>query len=134
MTIEIPEASRSLQRQFLYAFLRRVFAHLHPGEPFLEAPHVEAMCFALQEVAEGRENRLLITLPPRHLKTICASVALPAWLLGRNPGLKILVASYGHDLAAKPARDFRSVVEAEFYQRLFPRMQIDDRRDTALEI
>jgi predicted phage terminase large subunit-like protein len=134
MTIYSPELASSLQRRNLYLFVRRVFAHLEPGEPFLEAPYVEAMCFALQEVAERRERRLLITVPPRYLKTICASVALPAWLLGRDPRLQILVASYGHDLAAKPARSFRSVVESDWYRRLFPRMRIDDRRNTALEI
>jgi hypothetical protein len=76
----------------------------------------------------------LITVPPRHLKTNCTSVAFPAWLLGRDPKTKILVASYGHDLAAKPARDFRSVIESPWYRRLFPAMQIDDQRNTAMEV
>ena len=134
MTRPDPDLASNLQRQYLYFFLRRVFAHLHPDEPFLDAPHVEAMCFALQEVAEGRERRLLITMPPRYLKSECASVAFPAWLLGRHPEKKILVASYGQELAGKLARDFRRVVEADWYQRLFPAMRIDERRNTALEV
>jgi predicted phage terminase large subunit-like protein len=134
MTLDSPALAAAVLRQNFYFFARRVFQHLHPDELFLDAPHVEAVCFALQEGAEGRERRQLITVPPRHLKTICASVALPAWLLGRDPKTKILVASYGHDLAAKPARDFRAVIESAWYRRLFPAMQIDDQRNTALEV
>jgi predicted phage terminase large subunit-like protein len=111
-----------------------VFDCLHPGEKFLEAPHVEAMCFALQEVAEARERNLLMTLPPRYLKSETVSVAFTAWVLGHHPEKKILVASYGQELAAKLARDFRRAVESEWYQRLFPAMRIDERRNTALEV
>jgi hypothetical protein len=70
-------------------------------------------------------RHLLITVPPRHLKWICAAVGLVAWLLGRDPRQRILVASYGADLATKHARDFRTVVEADWYRRLFPRLLID---------
>jgi hypothetical protein len=40
-------------------------------------------------------KRLIITLPPRHFKSMCATVALPAFLLGHNPAAQIICASYG---------------------------------------
>jgi predicted phage terminase large subunit-like protein len=112
-------------RTNLYLFVWKAFLTLHPGQAFIPNWHVEAMCYALQRVADGHCRRLLITVPPRHLKSICAAVALVAWLLGRNPGQRVLVASYGADLASKHARDFRTVVEADWYRRLFPRLLID---------
>jgi len=59
-------------------------------------------------------------MPPRHLKSHLASVAFPAWCLGRNPSLQVLCVSYAQDLADKLARDCRRIVMSDWYQRLFP--------------
>lgn len=115
---------RELRRRHLLPFVAAGFEHLHPAQPFLLSKHVEAMCHALEEVAFGRRTRQLITVPPRHGKSICASVCLAAWILGRDPSKKIIVASYGGDLAIKHARDFRGIVTADWYQRLFPKMSL----------
>ena len=115
-------------RKHLYYFVRRAFETLHPDQEFIPAWYIETMCRELEKVADGETRRLLITLPPRGLKSICASVCLPAWLLGHDPTLKILVASYGQDLAAKHARDFRAVIESDWYRELFPKTRIDPRR------
>jgi hypothetical protein len=62
----------------LYFFVWKAFGTLHPGQAFIPARHVEAMCYALQRVAESHCRRLLITVPPRHLKSICTAVGLVA--------------------------------------------------------
>jgi hypothetical protein len=36
-------------------------------------------------VREGKIRRLIINLPPRHLKSLMASIAFPAWCLGHDP-------------------------------------------------
>lgn len=110
----------AILRQHLYFFIWKAFAALHPGQDFTPAWHVRAIAHALDCVARGECQRLLITVPPRHLKSICTAVALPAWLLGRDPTLKIMVASYGGELAAKHARDFRAVLSEHWYKALFP--------------
>jgi hypothetical protein len=125
---------RELQRRELRWFVRQVFETLHPGQTYVPAWHVDAMCRLLQDVAEGLTRRALIMVPPRHLKSICASVALPAWMLGRNPALKIMVASYGSDLAALHGSQFRTIMEAPWYRELFPRARISPRRSTDLEL
>ena len=125
---------RALLRTNFYAFVEKAFATLHPGQRFIPGWHVEAMCWQLQQVAEGGVQRLLITVPPRHLKSICASVALPAWVLGRDPSLKIMVASYGQDLAANHSRGFRTLIEAPWYRRLYPKMQVHPKRNTEAEL
>lgn len=119
-------------RTNLSFFVQRSFGTLHPGQPFLPAWHVEAMCWQLQRVAEGKIRRLLITVPPRHLKSVCTAVGFAAWALGRDPAAKVMVASYGHSLAANHARDFRSLIESPFYRALFPGAQIT--KNTEAEI
>src|SRR5213079_2203019 len=41
--------------------------------------------------------RLIINLPPRHLKSLLASVAFPAWCLGHDPSAQFLSVSYAQD-------------------------------------
>lgn len=119
-----PRLRDAILREHLFFFTWKVFATLHPNDAFARAWHVEALCHALTRVAEGKTLRLLVTVPPRHLKSICTAVALPAWLLGRDPSLKIMVASYGADLATKHARDFRAVLASDWYRALFPRTRL----------
>lgn len=123
-----------LLRHNLYAFIRKVFQGVNPGAEFLDNWHVETLAWQLQKVAEGEINRLIITVPPRHLKSICASVALPAWLLGRDPALNVICVSYNNNLAEKHARDFRTVVGETWYKGLFTRMRINPRKNTEMEV
>ena len=119
----------ALSRENLYAFLVGAFPILCPGERLARALYLEAMCFALQGVAAGQCQRLMISVAPRHLKSICGSVLLPAFVLGRDPTQKILVVSYGKDLAREHAEQFRRLVTSPFYKRLFPGMNIDPKHN-----
>jgi predicted phage terminase large subunit-like protein len=81
----------------------------------------------------GDITRLIITLPPRSLKSICASVAFPAWALGHDPALRVICASYASELAAKHARDCRAVMESTWYREVFPKTRIDPAKNSELE-
>jgi len=70
-------------------------------------------------VREGKIRRLIINLPPRHLKSVMASIAFPAWCLGLDPTAQILCVSYAQDLADKLARDCRSIMMSPWYRQLF---------------
>ena len=61
----------------LGAFLQRAFREIEPGKTLLLHPYVEFLCAELMRVAAGGERRLILNLPPRHLKSILASVAVP---------------------------------------------------------
>lgn len=120
--LDLRQARDALLRQHFAAFVMKVFQHINPGTPYEANWHVEAISHHLARVAQGELQRALITVPPRHLKSICSSVALPAWMLGHDPSLRFLVASYGSDLAVKHARDFRSVMESTWYREVFPKV------------
>ncbi|HZH27419.1 MAG TPA: phage terminase large subunit [Azospirillaceae bacterium] len=116
----------------LYSFVQRTFATVVPGDEFHGGWYLEAMCWHLEQAARGKIKRLLITLPPRHLKSICASVALPAWILGRDPTARILCVSYSQELANKLSRDCRAVMEAAWYRDVFG-TRLDARKNTESE-
>ena len=63
-------------------------------------------------------------MPPRSLKSITASVAFPAFVLGHNPTRRIICVSYSGGLATKLANDFRAVIEARWYRGAFPGARI----------
>jgi predicted phage terminase large subunit-like protein len=121
--VDHAKVAAALRRQHFYFFLGAVFRHLHdkkmPNDDYLKA-----LAFALQSTHQQDRGRLLVTIPPRHLKSIAAAVALPAWALGQNPGCKILVATYGDELSREHASHFASVMRSRWYQSLFPKTKI----------
>jgi predicted phage terminase large subunit-like protein len=114
------------------AFVEYVFGLLRPGTPFKPNWHIDAMAHKVSQVAIGDVKRLIITVPPRHLKSIIASVALPAWYLGHNPSERVVCVSYSAELAKTHANDFRRVVTDPLYQAVFPKMRLS--RETDSEI
>jgi predicted phage terminase large subunit-like protein len=108
-----------LLRHDLATFTARAFAHLDPQTPYLPNWHIELIAHYLMKVARGEITRLIINVPPRSLKSILASVAFVAWLLGRYPGLRVICASYGQELATKHASDCLSLMQSDWYQRAF---------------
>ena len=108
---EIKELDAIL-RSHLSWFIRKVFQTVAPGETYLHAWYIDAMAYELERVLRGETSRLLITIPPRHLKSICASVAFPAWVLGHDPTCNIICVSYSESLAIKHANDCRAVMES----------------------
>jgi hypothetical protein len=82
--------------------------------------------------AEGKIKRLAICLPPRHFKSTIGSVALPAWILGRNPAAKLICASYGEDLAKEFSTQTRRFIMAQSYSEAFPHVQLEKATDMHL--
>jgi len=84
-------------------------------------------------VMHGETKRLIITMPPRYLKSICASVAFPAWVLDHDPTQQIICVSYAQDLATKHGNDCRAVMTSPWYDRVFPGTKIDPSKNTETE-
>ncbi len=131
MKISDRQLVNALIRQDLLAFTVRVFQTVNPSTPYKPNWHIDAILHHLKECEAGRINRLLVTQPPRSLKSLCISVAYAAWALGHDPSKKIICVSYSNELAADLARQFRMVVESDWYKRIFP--QTRAAKDTSLE-
>jgi predicted phage terminase large subunit-like protein len=111
------------------AFVYGAFEALNPGQRLISNWHIECICYHIQQMVFGEApRRLVLNLPPRTLKSSIVSVALPAWLLGRTPGTRIICASYADELAAKFSRDCRSLLESPFYKRVFPQTRLNPKK------
>jgi predicted phage terminase large subunit-like protein len=110
---------RALLRTDFTSFIERGFYQLNPTTKLLMNWHIEVMADKLDACRRGIIKRLIINVSPRSLKSLCASVALPAWILGHNPAEQVLCVSYGQELADKLARDCRTIMTTGWYQDLF---------------
>ncbi|MEX1303682.1 MAG: phage terminase large subunit [Rhodovibrionaceae bacterium] len=111
-------------RHDLHSFVRKTFATVSPGDRFQSNWHIEAIAYLLNRCYHGEAHRLIITQPPRSLKSICSSVAFVAWALGHDPQLRFICVSYSQDLADELSRQFRLVVESAWYRQTFPGMRL----------
>ena len=94
-----------------------------PG--FIQGAHHRTMADAFDRIANGKIKRLIINMPPRHTKSEFASHLFPAYLVGRNPELKILQATHTADLAVKFGRKIRDSMLMEDYEKIFPNVSIN---------
>ncbi len=107
-------------KDYFPAFIEGTFSTVNPGTRFLHNWHIDAIAEYLEAVRAGEIKRLIINMPPRALKSVCVSVAWPAWLLAHDPACRVMCASYSHALALRHALDTRLVMEEMWYKRLFP--------------
>jgi len=92
---------------------------------FIAGAHHKKMADAFDRIATGKIKRLIINMPPRHTKSEFASHYFPAYLVGRNPNLKILQATHTADLAVKFGRKIRDLMLTDDYQNVFPDVLIN---------
>jgi predicted phage terminase large subunit-like protein len=124
---DVKEAQQVLDfglRNDFEIFLQMCFLYLNPGAPFLPNWHIKAIAYQLDRVRRGEITRLIINMPPRYLKSLTVTVAFTAFLLGHEPWRRIFAISYGDDLSAKHASDFRSIMHAPWFKRAFRKMRI----------
>ena len=96
-------------------FVKMAWPLLEPATPYSGNWHIDAICEHLQACINGEFKRLIINIPPRHMKSLLVSVFWPAWLWTSRPSLKFLVASYGQDIAVRDADKMRSLVKEPWY-------------------
>ena len=74
----------------------------------------------LHDFACGKIKRLIVSMPPQHGKSLGASVLLPAYLLGCDPNLRVVLASYNLRLASRFNRRVQRLMSGAAYKGVFP--------------
>ena len=93
---------------------------------FIEGKHHRDISQKFNDLSTGKINRLIVNMPPRHTKSEFASYFLPAWMIGKNPNLKIIQATHTADLAIDFGRKTKNLVDDEKYHEMFDtRLQED---------
>lgn len=129
-----PTEYHALLRRDFYAFIERAFYELYPNATFEPNWHIEVIASSLEACRRGDLKRLVINEPPRSLKSHCASVSFVCFLLGHDPSIKIICASYGQDLADKHSRDCRTILNSAWYRNLFPHTRLSSQRNALQEL
>lgn len=98
---------------------------IEPRDGWTTGAHICLMCDTIQDFLEGdgHEQTLIITMPPRHMKSTVVSNALPAWWLSNHPQGEIIMASYSLNLARNNARACRDLFESEWHRRCWPSLR-----------
>ena len=120
-------------RNDFHTFMKKSFASQHPGVELADNWHLRAITHHLDLCRQGKVKRLLITLPPRSLKSHIASVSFPAFLLGQDPSSKIVCASYSGQLSEFFSNQSRLLMMEPWYKELFPKTVISSLKNTASE-
>jgi hypothetical protein len=81
--------------------------------------YLDFLCLAATQVVERKIERLIVNLPPRHLKTVAMSISLIAWELAQHPATRILVICHSDALARSIAGAVRKVLEARWFTERF---------------
>ena len=121
--IELAEELKNMQNLVTHDFLNFV-KYMWPG--FIEGKHHKKIAQKFNDLSTGKINRLIVNMPPRHTKSEFASYFLPAWMIGKNPSLKIIQATHTAELAIDFGRKTKNLIDQPQYQEMFPtRLQED---------
>lgn len=121
----------SLLRTDFKSFCIKVFNTISSADTYMDNWHVDVICNEIEQMIDGNNNRLIINIPPRNMKSIICSVALPAFLLGLDPSTRIICVSYSDELVKKLSNDCKMVMTSSWYKELFPRTVIDSKHCSA---
>jgi predicted phage terminase large subunit-like protein len=108
----------AILRESFSAFVLSAFRQTH-GQRLGSQPYVQHLCNEISKFIDGKTTRLLINLPPQHLKTFVGSIALPAYLLGKNPRLRIILTAYNDTLAEDLCEKIREMMKSAWYKQVF---------------
>lgn len=109
-----------------YAFSRLIAYAAYQWPSYNDAPHHRMIARHLEAVERGDITRLMITMPPRHGKSMLASEFFPAWYMGRNPDHYVVTATYAQELADDFGRKVKNQIEDAAFQAIFPGVGLAD--------
>ena len=110
-------AERARRGLGLHEFIEAAWSEVDPSQLVL-GRYTRTLCWILEQVLKGRIRRLIINVPPGHMKSLAVSVFWPAWAWLRRPEIRFAFTSYRGDLALRDADRSRDLIRSPFYQNL----------------
>lgn len=128
VTVGVTQADLiAMAHRDFWCFVELVFHVLHPCHKLVHADYLDVMAWLIMGIEQGKYRRVIINLPPRHMKSLVVSVLNVAWRLGRDPAAKFITISYGDDLAHDHSGLTRALMMSPIYRSLFPGTVLDKR-------
>lgn len=72
-----------------------------------------------ERMLAGENVRQMYFMPPRHGKSEECTQKFPAWVLGKNPVIPVMVSSYSQDLATDFGQNTRDIMQSDEYSVMF---------------
>ena len=91
---------------------------------FIAGRHHKIIAEKLERVASGDLKRLIINMAPRHTKSEFASFLFPAWMMGKNPRMKIIQATHTTELAVNFGRKTKNLLDSDEFKEVFPNVKL----------
>jgi predicted phage terminase large subunit-like protein len=101
----------------LYDFAKSAWRVVEPGTPFVDGWHIGAICEHLEAVTDGEIKNLVVSVPPRSMKSYLIDVFWPAWLWLSNAAVRWLFFSCDQDLSTRDSLRTRDVIVSRWYQQ-----------------
>ena len=117
-------AIRHMYQSNFRMFQRLAFKLLHPRVELKPNWSIDVLGEALARCHRGETKRLIINMPPRSLKSLCASVALPAWLLAVQPEAKVMCVAGHRGLADEQHDMSQRLMTHPQYRSVFPHVRV----------
>lgn len=108
-SISDADLARAKARKSLKHFTKRMFPN------YTVSAHIDELIKALEWAVTTPDARLIVTMPPRHSKSLHVSENLPAWYLGRFPDHRLIGASHTQELANVFSRRVRNKIASDRY-------------------
>jgi predicted phage terminase large subunit-like protein len=96
----------------------------HMQKDYIVGVHHKRLASLLQDIEQGKKDRIAVSLAPRHGKSQLISIMMPAWYLGRHPDKKVLMVSHTTDLAVDFGRKVRNLINSDVYREIFPTVKL----------
>jgi hypothetical protein len=108
-------------RRSLREFTKAAWPTIEPGVDFQNNWHIDAISDHLEAVVNGDIKRLIINVPPRHMKSLSAWPFCNACMdLGkRSRHKKFLYASYAASLSIRDSTKCRRLIDSPWYKAHF---------------
>lgn len=101
----------------LSEFIKQAWDVIEPGTTYVHNWHTDLISEYLQAVRDGEIRRLIINIPPRHMKSIQVTVCFPVWTWIRNPEKRFIKVSYSDTLSRKHNILARDIIRSPWYQK-----------------
>ena len=121
MTSPLIEALYRTKFEF---FVRFALGELRPNDAFLPNWHIDLLIDRMKRILANKATRLVVNMPPRHLKSIICSLALPAFLIGHDPTKQIVIIVGSDALAQEFHAKLVKLMGGKRYRSLFPHMRL----------
>ena len=110
-------AERARRGLGLHDFIRDAWPFVDPDDGVF-GRYTRTLCWVLEQVLRGRIRKLIINVPPGHMKSLTVSVFWPAWAWLMRPEVRFAFTSYRGELALRDADRSRDLIRSPFYQDL----------------